>query len=256
MKVISNYINEQLADVEHDKAFFDFKKQIIAETTERVNALVKSGLTDMKAVEAIVIGEHPDVKQEFEAYKSKLESKEQAKHNGKFGSSLAALVVLSIVVIYLAVSFFTKAWSKTWLIIVGGAIIAACAGMIAGIKKSVTKEKPNFVVARLMSAATILLVCVFAFLVSLIMFSAAKSYVIFILGVAVALIADILIARVSKSKLSLVNLLIYIPAICALVYVATGLFNPAVWATGWMLILFGLIADIALIALNISKKKK
>ncbi|MCM1544086.1 MAG: hypothetical protein NC110_02200 [Ruminococcus sp.] len=256
MKVISKYINDQLADVDHDKAFFDFKKRIIEETTERVNALVKSGLTDMKAVEAIVIGEHPDVKQEFMAYKAKLDSKQEAKHKGKFGSSVAALGVLSLVVVYLAVSLFTKAWAKTWLIIVAGVIIAACAGLVVGIKKSVSKEKPNYIAARLMSATVVMLVCVFAFLVGIILFKVTKSYIIFILGVAIAMIADILISYAAKGKIAMVNLLIYIPVICALVYVTLGLFNSAIWATGWMLILVGLVVDIATLAVSTFKKKK
>ncbi|MCM1365293.1 MAG: hypothetical protein NC122_00830 [Faecalibacterium sp.] len=256
MKVISNYINEQLEGFEHDKAFFAFKKSIIEETTERVNALIKSGLTDMKAVEAIVIGEHPDIKQEFINYKSKIDSKEKAVQKGKLGSSLAVMGILLLVVVYIAVSFFTKSWGKTWLILVGGILIAVCCGLVAGIKKSVSKEKPNIPAARLMSFAAIMIFCVFAFLVGLILFSAVKSYIIFILGVAVALSADAAIASVAKSKIAFASLLVEIPAICALVYVAIGLFVPSVWATGWLIILLGLVVDIALLAVNVLKSKK
>lgn len=253
MKAISKYINDQLSGVEHDKAYFDFKKMLIAKTTQRVNELTKSGLEDMKAVEAIVIGEHPNVKQEFLDYQKKLDNKNQAKHAGKMGSSIAALSVLSLVVVYLAVSFFTKAWAKTWLIIVGGVLVAVCAGLGLGIKKSLEKEKPNISLARLMSAVACMVACTFIFLICMTLLQISKSYIIFILGVAVALIVDVVITIAAKRKM-LANLLIYIPVICALVYVTLGLFNAAVWGTGWLLILFGLVADIALIVINLNKK--
>lgn len=254
MKNISKYINEQLSLVQQDKILYDFKKKIIAETTERVNALVKSGLTDMKTVEAIVLSEHPDVMLEYTRYRESITAKRKKGYNRKIRVIINVVSVLVITVLYLCVSFYTSKWSKTWLVFEGGFTILICAQLLLKVKSQLQREKPNLTAARILLAAAIMLISVFAFLTGLIAFSAAKSYMLIIMSIPVILIIDAIVACSFKKKLSAVSASVYLLLIAVLAYVVLSLLSIISWHPGWLIILFSVIADAIILLISYMKK--
>ena len=145
----TDYAEKALKKLPNTKSAYLYKQEIIARMTERANELVKSGLSDNKVINELVINEFSDIEKE---YYERMKNKKKASKKKNTGS-LAALGVIGYILVligaFLGVSFVTGSWDKSWLIIVVGILGAVIAGLAVAALIAVIKKKKFAVFALL-----------------------------------------------------------------------------------------------------------
>ena len=150
----------------------------------------------------------------------------------------------------------TDAWSKTWLIIVGGFFSLIIFYFAYAIKKICGMRRVFHPIARVLIAMSTVLVAVFAFLYTVMMVPDMISWPIIPGGVALALVADLVFSFVTKQKLRTISLFVYMPAMAAMLYIILSAYGIITWTAGWPVVLLGLVADFAYIIYIIMSNAK
>ncbi len=251
MKNFLEYVDKSFEGMKETESLYRYKQKLIAEMTERANELVAAGLKDDKIIAAIIMEEYPDL---VGAYKAKMKEKATMSKKSRNGSLLAVGVlggIFGVVCLYLAISFLTGAWGKTWMLLVGG-IFAVLVLLFVALAGKLTKKKGKFGFAsRILSAAAVLLIAVYMFLFTTIIVPVPGSWIIFILAVPFAMIFDMLLSYKFNKKTGIFSILLYVPVIFTLFYVVLGIAKVLPWHPGWLLILFGVLVDIILVAVKL-----
>ena len=68
MEKFFDYIDSSLPDNPQDKNMYKYKRALLDEMESRAFELEKRGLTDENVVADLVIGEHPDLKEDYNRY--------------------------------------------------------------------------------------------------------------------------------------------------------------------------------------------
>lgn len=248
----TEYVDKSFEGVKETQALYKFKQQKIAQMSERANALIASGLKDTAVMHSIIIGESPDLKQEFKTLMSEKKAQSKKAKLSKLAILGALGYALSLIVAYILVSFATGAWGKTWLIIVAGILLPVGLGCILVTKKGVGKQGAFSLLSRLTLAGGIFVITTVVFLFLLILTDIEGTYAIYLLAVALSLIADAVYARATKQKLAIISYLIYIPAIAAIIYPVLGAFGVIAWHPGWLIIVGAVIVDIVIVMAKVA----
>lgn len=256
METINRYIDESLAGIANGKLMSDFRKKILSELTERANELTHRGLRDNKVIYDLIISEHPDLRKEYSDYSEGIKRKKREKNARKKKILFSVLYVLIIVLAYLAISFISKAWDKTWLIILGGITAIITFFIVTSFRKLLSRGRTGNFAARVLTAADIMLLSVFVFLLCAVVFSVPRSWLIILGGVAVMLAADGVIAYVTKQKLAIINILLYVPGIAAMLYVIGGIAGFIPWHPGWLIMPAAVIIDVIIIICAVAANSK
>ncbi len=248
MKNFLEYIDKSFEGMKETESLYRFKQKLIAEMTERANELVNAGLKDDKIIAAIIMDEYPDL---VGKYKATMKDKATMSKRSRTGSLFAVGTfggIFAVVCLYLALSFLTGAWGKTWMLLVGGifAIFVVLFVLLAG-KISKNKGKFGFI-PRFLCFTSVMLIAVYMFLFTTIIVPLPGSWIIFILAVPFAMIFDMLLSYRFNKKTGIFSILLYIPVIFTLFYVVLGLAKVLPWHPGWLLILFGILVDIIVVA--------
>ena len=252
----TEWAQQELSSLPNTKTAYLYKQQVIARMTERANELVKMGLNDNKVINELIKDEFKNIKHEFYSSQKKKEEKNKKKTFGKLGVLGFIAAILLLVIFYLAVSFITGLWGKTWLILVCGILGAAGAGMIfSSGKLGSGKLIYNFSSRVLMAGAIMIFATVF-FLIATFVFALPKAWMIFLLGVVGMLGADCAMAVAAKQKTAIFTCLVYVPVIASLLYVTTGLVGIIPWHPGWIIIVLSLVADIGIAAVRVVKNSQ
>lgn len=248
MKNFLEYVDKSFEGMKETESLYRFKQKLIAEMTERANELVNAGLKDDKIIAAIIMDEYPDL---VGKYKATVRNKATMSKKSRTGSLFAVGTIggiFGVVCLYLAVSFLTGAWGKTWMLLVGGifAVLVLLFVLLAG-KLAKKKGKLGFA-SRALCAAAVLLIAVYMFLFTTIIVPVPGSWVIFILVVPFIMIFDMILSYSFNKKTGIFSILLYIPVIFTLFYVVLGIAKVLPWHPGWLLILFGVLVDIIVVA--------
>lgn len=245
------YIDKSFENLKETESLYLYKQKLIAEMTERANELVMAGLKDDKIIAAIIMEEYPDL---VAGYKATLKEKKEVNKRAKKGSVLALGTmggIFGAVCLYLAVSFLTGAWSKTWMLLVGG-IFAVFVVLFVLLSGKLTKKTGKFGLAsRFLCATAILLIAIYLFLFLTIIVPVKSAWIIFLLFVPFAMIFDMLLSYKFNKKTGIFSILIYIPVIFTLFYIVFGLMGTLPWHPGWLLILFGILVDFLIAGIRI-----
>lgn len=158
----------------------------------------------------------------------------------------AIAYVLVLVMTYLAISFKTNTWNRSWLIIVVGILFPIAMLLAMSAMKKGGKSKAFTVFSRIMLAFAIMIGAVLLFLFLFFIGGVEKSWIVFLLAVPAVLVADAAYAIVTKQKFAFVNYMLYIPACASLLYVVLGITGLLPWHPGWMLIVLSVIADLVI----------
>ena len=246
-----DYIEESCKNIEDNHISYIFKKQLLDEMTERANEMTKAGLRDEKVITDLLSDEYPDIEKQYKDF----EKKEKKKARSKFLRAVLAiggvLFFISIFIAYFAISRSTGEWDKTWLIIVGGIFSMIIFYVSFLIKRLYHWHRFLHPLARILLAGCVILASVFTFLFVLMMFDPGMSWVIVIIGVMAALIADLIFAFVTKQKFRTLSLFAYMPAFTTMLYIVLAGSGVITWLAGWPIILIGLAVDL-IIALTIA----
>lgn len=247
MEEYIRYIEDTLAGMPDDGTLYRYKRKVLDEMTERANEITHAGLKDEKVLADLVEDEFPDLKGGYARFREEERRKQRAKKRRMAMLIGIPAYVLVVTFLYLVISFATGRWAQTWLIMEGGMSLLILFATGLGVCKLCTMRRIFHPIARVLIALDIMLAVTFVFLFCLVLFQPAKIWLVFIGGVIALLAADAIFAAVTRQKLAIINYLLYIPACTALLYVILAALAVIPWSPGWMIILLGVLADIAII---------
>ena len=252
----TDYAESALKNLPNTKSAYLYKQEVISKMTARANELVKSGLSDSNVINELVISEFRNIEKEY--YLSR--QSKNLKTARKKKASLSVLGVFGytilLVTAYLAASFVTGSWGKTWLILVAGILLPVAAFCVLAASKSGGKGFVRSVASRMLISGAIFLVATVSFLLMVVFAGIGKSWLIFLGAAMLSLITDAAMAFACKQKSAIITLVLNIPAIGALLYVILGILGAVPWHPGWVIILISVIFDIAVVAARIVGSSK
>ena len=149
---------------------------------------------------------------------------------------------------YFAISFTTRRWDITWLIIVGGIFALVIYLLSFGIKRLCKMRRVFHPIARILIAISIMMATVFIFLFCLMLVPMPNPWTIIPCGIIAMFVSDAVFAAVTRQKLAIINYLLYIPAAAAMLYVVLGAQSVVPWTPGWLIVILGVLADLAVMA--------
>lgn len=244
MKSFVDYIEASCKDLKDDHMTYLYKKNLLDRMTDRANEIIHAGLNDENVLTDLLADEFGDLEAGYKDFLAQAKKKRRAKLM-KIGFPVGGLIALIIILItYFTVSDITGAWSKTWLIIVGGIFAMIIFYLSFAIKKLCHMRRIFHPIARVLIVGCVMLFTVFAFLFCLMMFPALTTWPILMGGIILALIADLVFAFTTKQKFRTVSLLVYMPVISTMSYILFAAYNVVTWLGGWPIILLGVIADL------------
>ena len=250
------YVDKSLADFPQTKSLYEYRQKVISEMTQRANELVSKGIKDDNVITQLIISEYPDLAADYGKSVGEKIKKQKTVRNVK-GTVIAGIsYVLVLVMTYLGVSFKLGNWDKSWLIMVIGLLLPAFAGLVLVALKKKGSSKGFSAVSRVLLMASVAIGAVLLFLFLFFALGISKSWIIFILAVPVALIADAAFSIVTKQKFNLLTYMIYIPVCASLLYVALCLFGLLSWHPGWMIIVLSVVADLVIALADMFTKSK
>lgn len=250
------YIESSFKNMKETESLYKYKQKLIAEMTERANELVATGLRDDKIIAQIIMEEYPDIAGE---YKKQQKIKKQSRsffRKGAAASVGAVGGVFALVVVFLLVSFITNAWAKTWLILVGGIFVGLIAVMVLLAGKMTKKKGRLTIPARLLCFISVILFAVLWFLIMKVGFNVNSSWISFLLMVPLGMVLDVVLTMLLNKKTGILSLVFYLPVIFTLLYVTLGIAGIMPWHPGWILILVGILADLAIVLVRLLKGTK
>ncbi len=245
------YIDKSFENMKETESLYRYKQKLIAQMTERANELVASGLKDDKIICAIIMEEYPDLEGRYKAAVNR--KTEMSKKSRR--SSLLAVVgmggIFALVCVYLAVSFLTGAWGKTWMILLGGILAVLVLAFIA-VSGKLTKKSGKFgAVPRILCVASVFLIATYIFLFTTIIVPVPGSWISFVLAVPFAMIFDMLLSFKFNKKTGIFSIIFYVPVIFTMIYAFLGISGILPWHPGWLLILLGVFVDFVIIAVRL-----
>ncbi len=257
MEAFVNYINTALPDEDGSKLLFRFKKNLLEEMNQRaIDIEGTGGIHDKKVISDLIISEHEDLKAEYKEYYDKATSAERTKR-AVIGNVLGSIAyILFIVVLFLGISFLTKLWSYTWIIIVDGILLWVDYLLLLGVRKLVTLKRIFHVFARLLLFGAVVVFMVAAFLTVVALTDVLHSWLIVIAGLILAFICDGIFASATHARLALLHWILYIPIISVFVFIIIGVLGILAWNIAWIIIPLSLIIDLIIIIAAIGKNKK
>ena len=250
------YIEQALPDRPGDTVLYQFKRQILDEMTARAAAVSARGLNDQKVLEDLILSEYPDLPGAYAAYSAKKASAKRAKRSLLFHVLGSVGFILLLLVVFLAVSFWTKAWGQTWVIMVDGILLWIDYLLFVGIKKLTSLRRLFQVFARVLLAIGVMVAAVAVFLFCMAVLHAPNSWLVVIGGIAAMFAADSLYIAVTRQKLAAIFYLAYIPAFFSMLYVIFGAAGLLPWSPGWVIIPLSLLLDVVVIAVLLIYNKK
>lgn len=254
MNSLSDYIELKFAGVKNSEDLNRYKSNMLSEMRSRANQLQSRGLTDQKVIYDLIAEEYPDPKSGFLNRQKKLGNKKKIRAKALYSLAFGVVYILILTIIYLAYSFASDNWAKSWLIMVGGIFLLIIASFFAFIKKALQKHMHK--TARAFTAASAVLLTVFVFLCSQVLLHIGKSYLIFIAAAALMIASDMLLALVTKQKFAIINFLLGLPAVSALSYVTLALLGAVSWHPYWLIIVDAVIVDFIIIAVALLRNSK
>ncbi len=239
-----DYIENSCANLKDNHMTYLYKKKLFDQMTDRANEIIHAGLTDENVMTDLLKDEFGDLEEGYKTFLEEAKKKHRAKLM-KIGFPIGGFVTLILIFIaYFTVSDITDAWSKTWLIIVGGIFAMIIFYLSFAIRKLCRMRRLFHPIARVLIAGCVMLFTVFVFLFCLMMFPALTTWPILMGGIILALIADLIFAFGTKQKFRTVSLLFYMPIIATMFYIIFAAYGIVTWLGGWPIILLGVIADL------------
>lgn len=250
------YVDKSLESFPQTKSLYEYRQKIIAEMTQRANELVSKGIKDDNVITQLIISEYPDLAADYGKAVGEKIKKKKTVRNIKGIAIAGVSYILVLVMTYLGVSFKMGNWDKSWLIMVFGLLLPALAGVVLAAVKKKGESKSFSAVSRVLLGASVAIGAVLLFLFLFFALTVSKAWIVFILAVPVALIADAAYSIITKQKFNLLTYIIYIPVCASLLYVALCLTGLLSWHPGWMLIVLSVVADLAIALADMFSKSK
>lgn len=256
MEQFIKYIDYKLPDQKGNEILFKFKRKLLDEMNERYLEVSQRGISDSKVISDLVISEHPEPEKDYREFYINETAAERTKRNIIVNVVGSVIYILGAVILFLGISFLTHKWGQTWLIVVDGILLWVAYLLTLGVKKLTSMRRFFHLFARILLAMDVMVVTVSVFLFSLVMIGFSRSWVIVIAGVAAMFVSDALYAYFTKRKLAIIIYLIYIPSVATMLYIILSALGILAWNTGWMLIIFSLVLDFAVMYISMARNSR
>lgn len=255
MEKFIKYINASLPEEKSNELLYKFKRKKLDEMNEQFSVVMQRGISNTEVLSDLVISENPDLKAEFDTFKSKELAAKRAKRNTLLNIIGSITYILVIIILFLGIDFSTHVWSPTWLIVADGILLWVAYLLSLSVNK-ISKMKRFFhIFARILMAIDVMVVSVAVFLFCLSFLKLDNSWLVVILGIAAMFVADAIFAVKTKQKLAIMNILVYMPVVATMLYIILAGFGVLAWNTGWLLIIISLILNLIIVFTKLTKNK-
>ncbi|MBO7155931.1 MAG: hypothetical protein J6V83_00840 [Clostridia bacterium] len=252
------YLEEAFRVIPPTKAAMDYRKATLVKLEEYAQDCRIKGITDEDAIFNLAIGSLGDFNQTLLNFHDELTNKPKRDMKKTLIKLGVVFGILAIIAVYLALSVTgIIAWGASWLILVGAILISGIVALeLVAIKIA---KRRTFIVPRLANAAALILAFVLAYLLALIAFGNPRySYFTFLIMVVAVLGIDLILAYVTKSKLAIIETVLYLVIAASLIFVMCGITGAMPWHPGWLLPACAALASvgIAVFAIVRARQKK
>ncbi len=259
MESFIEYVNSALPekDKRNNGILFKFKKKTLDEMTQRAIEVSARGLNDRKVVEDLIISEHSDLAAEYEEYYKKATASQRAKRAVIMNVVGSLIYLLTLVVVYLGLSFATQAWNMTWAIIVDGILLWVVYLLSLGIKKFTAMKRIFHIFARILLGGAIIIttVAVYLLLLAVTDNTVENRWLVLIFGLIGMIVCDGAYASLAHHRLAILNWLLYVPVIATFVFIVIGASALMPWNVAWLIIPLSLLVDFVICFTAISRNK-
>lgn len=252
------YLEAAFRKIKPTKAAMEYRKETLMKLEELAQDFRIKGMTDDEAIYKLCIdslGDFDKTLADFDRALVEVPKKNSLKRTVSTAAVASAAVIVAL---YLVLSLTgAVSWGLSWLIFVGAATLAVIAVDVVLIMKAVKSNK--FLVARLFNIGAVVMVFVFLYLVIELTAHPRYCWMTFLAMVIFALLVDMVIGFITKSKLTVPESFVWLILSSVLLYVMLGVANIMPWHPGWLLPALTSIAVAATalgIVINITKKNK
>lgn len=252
------YLEAAFRKIKPTKAAMEYRKETLMKLEELAQDFRIKGMTDDEAIYKLCIdslGDFDKTLADFDRALVEVPKKNSLKRTVSTAAVASAAVIVAL---YLVLSLTgAVSWGLSWLIFVGAATLAVIAVDVVLIMKAVKSDK--FLVARLFNIGAVVMVFVFLYLVIELTAHPRYCWMTFLAMVIFALLVDMVIGFITKSKLTVPEAFVWLILSSVLLYVMLGVANIMPWHPGWLLPALTSIAVVATalgIVINITKKNK
>ncbi len=243
LKVFIDHIEDALQGYKYSEILYQYKRGLLDEMNDRACDVKNAGLDDDKVIADLIRSEYPNIRDGYEKYyKAEKKRRREAIEHKLLMIGTPVLILFSIA-LFIVLGVLTDAWRELWLIIVGTTFTMLILDMLAGIRKILRLKRIFHPMARLLTAGCIMLVAVFTYLFCGVHISWTETWPIVPAGVIALLLGDLAFAFATHQKFSMINVFIYIPSICAMLYVILAANSFVSWEKGWVLVFLGILVD-------------
>ncbi|MDR2091481.1 MAG: hypothetical protein LBP62_07545 [Clostridiales bacterium] len=246
------YLDKQFANYKKSKEMSDFKNEVLTNLAERYDEFKALGFSDRESYDKSIekIGDFTQILKDIDA---RTPTKTVWAYS-KLVMSVSALYFVLLFIAYFTTSFLSGEWGKTWLIILIGCVVFAVALLAFSAKNAAVtgkSGKKRFHIMAIFLTVTILAY----FTVSFATGAWAKTWLIFIDGLAVWYAADLVLAKLKdKNKNFRIRADLAVMKLSIASYLTVSVLAETVWRYSWLILLGGLAAVFALRAAAYYKK--
>ena len=231
----------------------EYKAELLGTLMDRAEAMKNDGETDEDVIYESCIDQLGDFKANFANFKSLPNVKEVVKRTLSI-AGIAAIYMLLLVAIFLTVSFTVGPWSKTWLILVCGALVGIIAGLI--ILCILSAQRKYIATMRFLIAVVLTLGIVVTYLMYSVLSANVWgiSWLLFLFLPIILSGVDLVVCLVMNVRKLTLPVIVFIMITSALLYVILGVTHNMPWHPGWLMPTIGAIVDLILIILSAKLK--
>lgn len=249
----NKHLNRVFSSYKKNDKIMEFKEELLGSLMDRFNELKAEGLSDEESyVKSLQILE--GIKDTIKTLEDDYSIKTEPKIVNKY--LLPALSYwLVVIIVYLGISFTqVMPWSRSWTIVVAGALLFAI--ILSAILFKITKEKGMKLASRFNILTGIMLLSTVIFLAwSFITKQWHLSWITYVAGIMVWYLIDIFMRMKGKKKMSITSFDAIIVTVLAslIVYIIIS-FTFGIWATSWLV--FVVMALLIIVEIMLFEKLK
>lgn len=248
----NEYLSQEFKGLPKSREVNDFKDELLGALMEKAEELKPSGMSSQEIFE-LCIGSINGFKDTLKAMKSKPILKKEVANAAQTVMYFSVYLLL-LIGVFLAVSFITGRWGRTWLIIVEGAFAGIIVLQLLSAAKGLRKNKNVLPRLSLLSAVSLATVGMFLG-ISFMLGIWAKSWLIMLFLPVFLMLADLIIAITTNKKGEVLGVTVaLLPTAATLTYVSLAYLKIIAWHPFWLIVVGALIVDAIIIAAAVRSK--
>ena len=256
MEKFIDYLNAALPDIPGDDILSAFKRKTLEEMELRAREVESRGLGNPTVIGDLIVSEYADVDERYKKYRKEQEILRSTKRFFVRGVLGSVLYLLSLVTVYLLVSFATHAWDMTWAIITCGVLLWVVYLLWVGVKTFAAKRKIYHIFARMFLAGAVIVFMVAVYLCVVALADVPHGWLIVIAGLIAMFACDGAFAVIAKHRLAILSWLLYIPVITTFLFIIIGVLSILPWSVAWIIIPLSLVLDLGIVIAALGRNKR